>query len=262
MHVVVADRQAPAVAKHRVHPSWCQNEGTNCGARGKTAQIAGSGGGGHAVAVATTLSNAVLRTGQSSVTPPTPAWRGWWSAWRWSPLAGQLATCPGDRPRWSGVASLPQHGAVSRRGGNNDVGSVVESWPLVTSVVDVEEAITAEPYVPNLKTLREKIDQDTKLLASLDESSDAYSRLQARITDQTTQLLDYEEILERRRVAVAAQEAGRTSGSGNEEVIGGLVFAVIGFVITYAAWGSWWLPLGIVLLILGIVGVIVGVTDS
>lgn len=129
-------------------------------------------------------------------------------------------------------------------------------------MVDVEEAITAEPYVPNLKTLREKIDQDTKLLASLDESSDAYSRLQARITDQTTQLLDYEEILERRRVAVAAQEAGRTSGSGNEEVIGGLVFAVIGFVITYAAWGSWWLPLGIVLLILGIVGVIVGVTDS
>ena len=45
--------------------------------------------------------------------------------------------------------------------------------------------------MPNLKTLREKIDKDRELLTALDPESDAYTRLQARITDDTTKLLKH-----------------------------------------------------------------------
>jgi hypothetical protein len=74
-----------------------------------------------------------------------------------------------------------------------------------------QETITPEPYVPNLKTLREKIDKDRELLTALDPESDAYTRLQARITDDTTKLLDYQAVLNQRQdnVAAAEEEARR-----------------------------------------------------
>ena len=127
----------------------------------------------------------------------------------------------------------------------------------------MEATITAEPYVPNLKTLREKIDQDTNLLGSLDPNSDAYRRLQTRITDQTTQLLDYEEVLEERcqqAGRVAAEHARReaeASGFG-----GALLFAFIGFIVTVACWGTGWVALGIVLLLIGIGGAVASVKNS
>lgn len=39
-------------------------------------------------------------------------------------------------------------------------------------------------------------------------------------------------------------------------MLGGLLFAVIGGVLTYATWGSWWVLLGIVLLLIALIGVL------
>lgn len=118
------------------------------------------------------------------------------------------------------------------------------------------KAITAEPYVPNLKTLREKIDQDTTLLASLNKNSDAYRRLQARIADQTTQLLDYEDILERRRKQLAVEEAikamPRPPSPAGEAAGAGLLFTVPGLLVGYFGWGTWWLVLAAALLLFGV----------
>jgi hypothetical protein len=40
--------------------------------------------------------------------------------------------------------------------------------------LDVEDIFTAEPYVSNLKTLRDKLEQDRQLPASLDRNSEVY----------------------------------------------------------------------------------------
>jgi hypothetical protein len=114
-----------------------------------------------------------------------------------------------------------------------------------------------EPYVPNLKTLREKLDQDAQLLASLDPESDAYRRLQARITQKTAELLDYEEILSRREQAYkAAEPQRRQANAANEGIIGGLICAAIGFIVTFATWGSWWVVLGIFLFVSGLISLV------
>jgi hypothetical protein len=126
-----------------------------------------------------------------------------------------------------------------------------------------EETITPESYVPNLKPLREKIDQDTNLLGSLDPKSDTYRRLQARITDQTTQLLDYEDILERRRQQLAAEEAiramSRPISPAGEAAGAGLLFTVPGLLVAYFGWGTWWLVLAIALLLFGVPNLIEGI---
>ncbi|MFD8493897.1 hypothetical protein [Amycolatopsis sp. NPDC059657] len=118
------------------------------------------------------------------------------------------------------------------------------------------KAINAEPYVPNLKTLREKIDQDTILLASLNKNSDAYRRLQTRITDQTTQLLDGEDTLERRRQQLAAEEAikamPRPATEASAAAWTGLFFTVPGLLVGYFGWGTWWLLLAAALLVFGV----------
>jgi hypothetical protein len=110
--------------------------------------------------------------------------------------------------------------------------------------------------VPNLKTLREKIDNDGQLLAALDPQSDAFTRLQARITDDTTRLLDYEAILKARRDAIAADEARSAPKPLNQDLLGALGASVIGLIVTYVTWGSWWLLIGVGLLIVGVVNLI------
>jgi hypothetical protein len=77
-----------------------------------------------------------------------------------------------------------------------------------TDPLDGEETIAAEPDVPHLKTMREQIAQDRELLAALRPDSDAYRRLQARITDNATRLLNYEEVLQLRYDNLAAERAG------------------------------------------------------
>ncbi|MFD2415033.1 hypothetical protein [Amycolatopsis pigmentata] len=125
------------------------------------------------------------------------------------------------------------------------------------------KAITAEPYVPNLKTLREKIDQDTTLLASLPKNSDAYRRLRARITTQTTQLLDYEDALERRRKQRAVEEAiramPRPPSPAGEAASAGLLFTIPGLLVGYFGWGTWWMALAAVLLLFGVPNLIDGI---
>ncbi|ONI90799.1 hypothetical protein ALI144C_02250 [Actinosynnema sp. ALI-1.44] len=125
------------------------------------------------------------------------------------------------------------------------------------------KAITAEPYVPNLKALREKIDQDTKLLGSLDPDSDVYRRLQARITDQTTQLLNYEDTLDRRRKQLAAEEAiramPRPPSPAGEAAGAGMLFTIPGLLVGYFGWGTWWLVLAGVLLLFGVPNLIEGI---
>lgn len=101
--------------------------------------------------------------------------------------------------------------------------------------------------MPNLKTLREKIDRDTTLLSSLDPTSDTYHRLQTRITDQTTQLLDYEDTLERRRQRAAIVEAERNRVNEQGSAVGcGLLLVVAGVLAIVLGWGTWWIAAGLV----------------
>ncbi|QXV63578.1 hypothetical protein [Amycolatopsis sp. TNS106] len=117
------------------------------------------------------------------------------------------------------------------------------------------KAINTEPHVPDLheKTLREKIDQDTRLLASLNKNSDAYRRLQARIAERTTRLLDYEDTLEQRQrqaAVVAAEQARRDSQSS--AVGTGLVLLLIGVLAIVVGWGTWWIAAGIVAILFAV----------
>lgn len=138
------------------------------------------------------------------------------------------------RPRRCGVAYSEPHGDITR-------------WSQERFRNGLEGIIsTAEPHIPfdssdsKLKGLRKQLDQDARVLASLNPDSDAYQRLQDRIEAQTTEMLDYEQNLDRQRRAAAAAEAERQRA--NEETgmqIGGLVFIGIGATIVWASWGSW-----------------------
>jgi len=55
----------------------------------------------------------------------------------------------------------------------------------------------------------EQIAQDRELLAAVEPDADAYRRLRARTTDNTTRLLNYEEILKQRYDNLAAAEESR-----------------------------------------------------
>lgn len=122
----------------------------------------------------------------------------------------------------------------------------------------MEDIITAAQHVPSDKTvqaLREQLNQDTQILASLDPNSDAHKRLTARIERQTTELLDIEEQREHQRRAMqSAMVEQHQRETENSARIGGLIMAVIGGVVVYTGWGTWWLLLGIVLIIAGLVG--------
>lgn len=101
--------------------------------------------------------------------------------------------------------------------------------------------------------MRQQLDQDTHLLASLNPASPAYQRLQDRIERRTTEMLDYEQNLDRQRQTAARAAAEKQRA--DEEVgirIGGLVMIGIGGTIVYASWGSWWPLLGIFLALAGL----------
>ncbi|UJW36911.1 hypothetical protein L3Q67_45415 (plasmid) [Saccharothrix sp. AJ9571] len=129
----------------------------------------------------------------------------------------------------------------------------------------MEDIITSTQHVPSEKAvqaLREQLNQDTQILASLDPNSDAHERLSARIERQTIQLIDFEEQRERQReqqrralqAALAEQRRREDEVAG---LVGPLIFAVIGGIIIYVGWGSWWLLLGLVLAVLGVLGLFV-----
>jgi hypothetical protein len=163
---------------------------------------------------------------------------------------GRSGDRPADEPARSPVNTTTRDPRSTREGpsyGNFTRRPAVEHPAARPDPLHVGGIITPEPYVPNLKTLREKIDQDTKLLSSLDPTSDAYRRLQARITDQTTQLLDYEDTLEQRRQQAAIVEAKRTRANEQGSAVGcGLLLVVAGVLAVVLGWGTWWIAAGLV----------------
>lgn len=115
------------------------------------------------------------------------------------------------------------------------------------------KTITPEPYVPDLTTLREKIEKDAVLLGSLDPASDTYRRLQDRIDEQTTQLLNYEETLEQRRQQAAVTAARQARADEQSTAVGCGLFAGVGGVLAIViGWGSWWVAAGVVLVFVAI----------
>jgi len=120
----------------------------------------------------------------------------------------------------------------------------------------LEDTITSAQHVPSEQTvqaLREKLSQDTQLLASLDPNSDTHRRLAARVQRQTAQLLDYEDQREHQRHAMqrALIEQQRRDAEADTRA-GGFVAILIGVIIVCAAWGTWWLVLGIVVILVGL----------
>jgi uncharacterized protein YjeT (DUF2065 family) len=106
-----------------------------------------------------------------------------------------------------------------------------------------------------VQALREQLNQDTQILASLNPDSDTYQRLAARVEHQTADLLDYEDQRERQHHATQRAIAEQHRRDSETEIrMGGLVAAVIGGIVTYTGWGTWWLALGIFLILTGLVG--------
>ncbi|WP_436493397.1 hypothetical protein [Actinokineospora sp. HUAS TT18] len=101
--------------------------------------------------------------------------------------------------------------------------------------------------------MRTKLQDDSQLLSSLDPDTTAYQRLQSRIERDTNQLLDLEEAAERRR-ALAAEYARAEYQRQEDNAVkgGGAIMALIGFVVVYGTWGSWWLLAGLALMAIGI----------
>lgn len=108
-------------------------------------------------------------------------------------------------------------------------------------------------FEKTVQALREQLDQDTRLLAFLPPGSVTYDRLATRVEHRTAQLLSYEDRLDRQQRAAehAALERHRRQEQ-NEARLGGCLFILIGAVITYAGWGTWWLALGILLIAAGL----------
>jgi hypothetical protein len=122
----------------------------------------------------------------------------------------------------------------------------------------LEEIITTAQHVPSEQTvqaLREKLNQDTQILASLDPKSDTYQRLAARIEHQTVDLLDYEDQREQQRQAMqrALTEQRHRDQQSDARMTAGIGL-LIGAVITYTGWGTWWLVLGLFLILGGLIG--------
>jgi hypothetical protein len=81
--------------------------------------------------------------------------------------------------------------------------------------------------------LRDKLNQDTQILASLDPNSDTYRRLAARVERQTADLLDYEDQREQRRHATQrALTEQRHRDQRSETRITGGIGIVIGAIVT------------------------------
>jgi len=124
--------------------------------------------------------------------------------------------------------------------------------------MELEDIITNTQHVPSEKivqALREQLNQDTQILASLNPNSDTYQRLAARVERQTDELLDYEDQRERQRQATQRALAEQHHRDKQSEArMGGFIGILIGGVITYTGWGTWWLVLGIFLILGGLYG--------
>ncbi len=108
--------------------------------------------------------------------------------------------------------------------------------------------------------LRDELDRDARLLQALSPGSEAHQRLAARIEERSRQLLDrideQEEVDRRRREAIIAESTRRQAGQlseGAQQRLAGGVFVLIGIGIAYIGWGTWWLVLAGVVLILGLI---------
>lgn len=122
----------------------------------------------------------------------------------------------------------------------------------------MEDVITSAEHVPSEKTvqaLREQLDQDTRILASLDPNSDTHRRLADRVEQRTAELLNAEDQRERQHQATqhAMIEQHRRDQEVNERTGAGAAL-LVGVVVSYAGWGTWWLVLGIVLILGGLCG--------
>lgn len=119
-----------------------------------------------------------------------------------------------------------------------------------------ETNINTDQYATGkqIRDLREQLQQDTHILGSLDPDSVAHARLQSRIERQTIQLLELEQQQsmreQQRRQAMIAQQ--QQSEEFSTKVVAA-VLAVIGAAVVYFGWGTWWLLLGVVLALIGIV---------
>ncbi|WP_020673975.1 hypothetical protein [Amycolatopsis nigrescens] len=97
--------------------------------------------------------------------------------------------------------------------------------------------ISAEPDPPNPTELRAQLERDRALLRSLDPKTAEYRRLRRKISQDTEKLRHQVETRDRR-----ATEFGEA----------GWLFVLIGAAIMIPAWGSWWVLLGIGMLLLGL----------
>jgi len=119
-----------------------------------------------------------------------------------------------------------------------------------------ETNINTEQYASGkqIRDLREQLQQDTHILGSLDPDSVAHARLQSRIERQTIQLLELEQQQsmreQRLRQATIAQQQQSEEFSTK---VGAAAFAVIGAAVLYFGWGTWWMLLGVVFALIGVV---------
>ncbi|WP_156365073.1 hypothetical protein [Sciscionella sediminilitoris] len=90
---------------------------------------------------------------------------------------------------------------------------------------------------PGCAEWRAALRRDRELLAELDPRSDEYRRVRRRIRRETAKLAGYEEIRARR---------------GAERGYAGWALAVIGAVVLIPAWGTWWILLGLGMLLFGL----------
>lgn len=111
--------------------------------------------------------------------------------------------------------------------------------------------------------LRQELDRDTRILASLTAGTDAHRRMSASIEQRTTELMDKidtKEAAEQRsrdilRADHARQAAARLTPD-QEVRAGGAVAIGIGCIVGYFTWGSWWILIAVALILIGLLGVV------
>jgi hypothetical protein len=110
-----------------------------------------------------------------------------------------------------------------------------------------------------IQRLRDELDRDIRLLQSLLPGSDAHRRLAARIEQKTQKLLDLveqtDEADRRVQAQMRAEHARRQLTPAQETRRAGLLLVVVGSVVAYFAWGTWWLVAAAILLLAGLVAV-------
>lgn len=121
----------------------------------------------------------------------------------------------------------------------------------------------APPPRSPMDRLRDELDRDARLLQALTPGSDAHERLASRIEERTCQMLDrideQEESERRYREAMLAESTRRQASQlseGTQQRLAGGAFVIIGIGIAYIGWGTWWLALAGVVLILGLISLL------